>query len=91
MGRTECVLGLAVTACLALPARADTAATPWLDEHPSPVLAPPAPDAPPPDARSWRFLAATMLGIRGDQGGLLDSGSRFVGILGVITPPPSAE
>lgn len=85
-----CGLGLIVAITVA-PAHADAppaSSSPWLDEHPVPALAPSAPHEER-DTRSWRFLAATMLGIRGDQGGQLDAGYRFVGILGLITPPLS--
>lgn len=39
--------------------------------------------------RPWRVFAATMLGIRGDQGGLVASGYRIGGLVGVLMSPVS--
>ncbi len=48
----------------------------------APVMAEPAS----PEPRRWRVLAAAMLGMRADQGGLISSGYRFVAIGGIIHP-----
>jgi hypothetical protein len=43
--------------------------------------------SPAPTARKWRILAAGMLGMRGNQGGLIDSGYRIGVLAGVIWGP----
>lgn len=63
--------------------------SPWLDEKGTASLDKPPPSADDPGPRQWRFLAAAMLGMRGDQGGLLDSGYRIVGQMGLIMRPVS--
>jgi hypothetical protein len=84
---------VSITTLVASDARADS---PWLDEEPSPsapALRPAkSPDAvvpPASDGRPWRVIATAMLGMRGNQGGLIDSGYRIVGLVGVIMSPVS--
>jgi hypothetical protein len=69
--------GLFVCAALAAPAHAEPLPPPE-------AIVPPAQTG-----RPWRVITAGMLGIRGNQGGLIDSGYRFVGLVGVIMSPVS--
>jgi len=94
MGRTGFVLcGLALIVVVAGPAHAES---PWIDETaaaptPSPSTAsPPTAVAPTEVAKPnqrWPIMFAAMLGMRGDQGGLIDSGYRFQALVGVMTGP----
>lgn len=62
--------------------------SPWIDAGDATPVTPPAGPIvqPESDQRQWRVVAATMLGIRGNQGGLLD-GYRISGLVGVIRSP----
>jgi hypothetical protein len=80
---------LLVVAALAGTANAEEASSspsPWIDLAPSEPSPSQTAEMPANDRRRVRFLAAAMLGMRGDQGGVISSGYRFVAIAGVILP-----